>query len=36
MKDDENIRFFQTLETINKIAEKGRHTFMIGDLKLTK
>lgn len=36
MKDDENIRFFQTLETINKIAEKGKHTFMIGELKLTK
>lgn len=32
MKDDENIRFYQMLETISKIAEKGKHTFMIGDL----
>lgn len=32
MKGDENIRFFQMLETISKIAEKGKHTFMIGDL----
>lgn len=32
MKDDDNIRFFQMLETISKIAEKGKHTFMIGDL----
>lgn len=32
MKDDENIRFFQWVETLNKIAEKGRHTFMIGDV----
>lgn len=32
MKDDENIRFFQLLETITKIAEKGKHTFMIGDM----
>lgn len=32
MKDDENIRFFQMIETISKIAEKGKHTFMIGDL----
>lgn len=31
MKDDDNIRFFQFLETVNKIAEKGRHTFMLGD-----
>lgn len=37
MKDDDNIRFFQILETINKIAEKGKHTFMIGDInQLTK
>lgn len=33
MKDDENIRFFQMLETISKIAEKGKHTFMIGDIQ---
>jgi len=32
MKDNENIRFFQMLETISKIAEKGKHTFMIGDM----
>jgi len=32
VKDDENIRFFQLLETISKIAEKGKHTFMIGDM----
>ncbi|MDX2128683.1 MAG: SPFH domain-containing protein [Chloroherpetonaceae bacterium] len=33
MKDDENIRFFQMIETLNKIAEKGKHTFMIGDFQ---
>lgn len=33
MKDDDNIRFFQMLETISKIADKGRHTFVIGDLQ---
>jgi regulator of protease activity HflC (stomatin/prohibitin superfamily) len=33
MKDDENIRFFQLLEAITKIAEKGKHTFVIGDLQ---
>lgn len=32
MKDNEDIRFFQMLETISKIAEKGKHTFMIGDV----
>lgn len=32
MKDDENIKFFQIIETITKIAEKGKHTFMIGDI----
>lgn len=31
MKGDENIKFFQILETISKIAEKGKHTFNIGD-----
>ena len=37
MKDDDNIRFFQLIETITKIAEKGKHTFMIGDMnQLTK
>lgn len=33
MKDDENIKFFQLLETISKIADKGKHTFVIGDLQ---
>ena len=32
MKGDENIKFIQMLETITKIAEKGKHTFVIGDL----
>jgi len=32
MKDDDNIKFFQLIETITKIAEKGKHTFMIGDI----
>jgi regulator of protease activity HflC (stomatin/prohibitin superfamily) len=37
IKDDENIKFFQIIETITKIAEKGKHTFMIGDInQLTK
>jgi regulator of protease activity HflC (stomatin/prohibitin superfamily) len=33
MKDDDNIKFFQLLEAITKIAEKGKHTFVIGDLQ---
>lgn len=32
MKGDENIKFIQLLETMTKIAEKGKHTFVIGDL----
>jgi len=37
MKNDENIKFFKLLETITKIAQKGKHTFNIGDLnQLTK
>jgi regulator of protease activity HflC (stomatin/prohibitin superfamily) len=37
MKDDDNIRFFQIIETITKVAEKGKHTFVIGDInQLTK
>jgi regulator of protease activity HflC (stomatin/prohibitin superfamily) len=32
MKGDENIRFVQLLETVTKIADKGKHTFVIGDL----
>jgi regulator of protease activity HflC (stomatin/prohibitin superfamily) len=34
MNGDENIKFFQVLETISKIAEKGKHTFMIGDMQV--
>lgn len=35
MKDDENIKFHQLLETITKIAAKGKHSFNIsfGDLQ---
>ena len=37
MKDDDNLKFFQIIETITKIADKGKHTFMIGDInQLTK
>ena len=32
MKNDDNIRFFHMLEALSKVAEKGKHTFMIGDL----
>lgn len=32
MKGDENIKFVQMLETITKIADKGKHTFIIGDI----
>ncbi len=32
MKGDDNIRFMQFLETMTKIAEKGKHTFIIGDV----
>jgi len=32
MKGDENIKYVQYLETIIKIAEKGKHTFVVGDL----
>jgi len=31
MKGDNTLMFFQFLETISKIADKGKHTFMIGD-----
>lgn len=31
MKGDDNLRFFQYLETINKIAAKGKHTFLVGE-----
>ena len=33
---DENIKFFQYLETITKIADKGKHTFVIGEVPMTK
>ncbi|MBO0931103.1 slipin family protein [Fibrella aquatilis] len=37
MKDDTNIRFFQMMEMITKIAAKGKHTFVVGDMQqLTK
>lgn len=37
MKDDDNIRFFQMMEVITKIAAKGKHTFVVGDMQqLTK
>lgn len=32
MKGDDNVRFFQFLETITKIASKGNHTFVLGEL----
>ncbi|NNE99481.1 MAG: slipin family protein [Pyrinomonadaceae bacterium] len=32
MKGDDNIKFIQYLETITKIAENGKHTFLVGDL----
>lgn len=35
MKGDDNIKFFQYMETITKIADKGRHTFVIGDMSQT-
>ncbi|MCB1309311.1 MAG: slipin family protein [Leptospiraceae bacterium] len=31
MKDDDNIRFLQFIETMQKIAARGNHTFVIGD-----
>ena len=36
MKGDENIKFFQYLETITKIADKGKHTFVIGEVPTAK
>lgn len=32
VKDNDNIKFFQYLETLAKIAATGKHTFVIGDL----
>jgi regulator of protease activity HflC (stomatin/prohibitin superfamily) len=31
MKGDDNLRFYQYLETISKIAAKGKHTFLVGE-----
>lgn len=31
VKDNDNIKFFQYLETLAKIASTGKHTFVIGD-----
>ena len=36
MKDNENIKFIQFLETITKIAAQGKHTFIIGDANQDK
>jgi regulator of protease activity HflC (stomatin/prohibitin superfamily) len=33
MKGDDNIKFMQFMETITKIADKGKHTFVIGDVR---
>lgn len=33
MKDDENIKFTRILETLLKISEKGKHTFILGEIK---
>lgn len=33
MKNNENIKFIQYLETISKIATQGKHTFVIGDIQ---
>jgi regulator of protease activity HflC (stomatin/prohibitin superfamily) len=35
MKDDDNIRFMQFIEMMTKIAEKGKHTFVIGEVNST-
>lgn len=31
MKTDENLKYLKYLETVTKIAEKGRHTFVFGE-----
>ena len=33
MKNNENIKFIQYLETITKIAAQGKHTFILGDIQ---
>jgi hypothetical protein len=32
IKQNEEVKFVQVLEMINKIAEKGKHTFHFGEL----
>ena len=32
MKDNDNIKFMQYIELISKIAEKGKHTFLVGEV----
>ncbi|BFM38181.1 slipin family protein [Synechocystis sp. LKSZ1] len=34
IKEDDNIKFLQYLETLTKIASKGKHTFVIGELPM--
>ena len=36
MKNNENIKFIQFLETITKIATQGKHTFIVGDINQHK
>ena len=36
MKNNENIKFIQYLETITKIAAQGKHTFVVGNLKISE
>ncbi|WP_167481680.1 slipin family protein [Leptospira congkakensis] len=36
MKGDENLKFFQYLETISRIASKGNHSFIIGTEDIRK
>lgn len=33
LKDNEDIKFYQLMETLTKIAARGNHTFVIGDLQ---
>lgn len=33
MKNNENIKYIQYLETISKIATQGKHTFVLGDIQ---
>lgn len=35
IKDNENIKFFQWLEALQKISQKGSHTFVVGDINKT-